>query len=149
MTISRFDPHDGTPLGEVRTSGRDEVVAAIARAREACVGWAATDPAARDTAMRDVVHAQVEDALTHGARAETGGEIPDGPGAHDPATVLTGVDDSMTVMREETFGPVARAARRSGSPPPWSCHVGTHGGTPHAPAAATPGGRTCRAPGGA
>ncbi|MFS0884855.1 aldehyde dehydrogenase family protein [Aeromicrobium sp. 179-A 4D2 NHS] len=60
-----------------------------------------------DTAMRDAVHAQVEDALTHGARAETGGEIPDGPGAHYPATVLTGVDDSMTVMREETFGPVA------------------------------------------
>jgi len=37
----------------------------------------------------------------------TGGEPGDGPGTFYPPTVLVGVDDSMTVMREETFGPVA------------------------------------------
>ena len=47
------------------------------------------------------------DALEHGAKALTGGEIPDGPGTFYPATVLVDCTDDMTVMREETFGPVA------------------------------------------
>jgi acyl-CoA reductase-like NAD-dependent aldehyde dehydrogenase len=36
-----------------------------------------------------------------------GGSIPEGPGAFYPATVLLGCTDSMQVMTEETFGPVA------------------------------------------
>ena len=42
-----------------------------------------------------------------GARALTGGEVPDGPGAYYPPTVLIGCTPQMRVMREETFGPVA------------------------------------------
>ena len=60
-----------------------------------------------DTRMRDAVHAQVRAAVAAGARVEVGGEVPDGPGAHYPATVLTGCTDDMAVMAEETFGPVA------------------------------------------
>lgn len=60
-----------------------------------------------DAAHRDHVHSHVEAALTAGARAVTGGEVPDGPGTHYPATVLTGCTDDMEVMTEETFGPVA------------------------------------------
>ncbi len=32
--------------------------------------------------------------------------MPEGPGSFYPATVLVGCDDTMAVMREETFGPV-------------------------------------------
>jgi betaine-aldehyde dehydrogenase len=60
-----------------------------------------------DTDHRDKVHDQVRRALAAGAQALTGAEVPDGPGAGYPATVLAGCDPTMTVMAEETFGPVA------------------------------------------
>ncbi|WP_164202744.1 aldehyde dehydrogenase family protein [[Micrococcus luteus] ATCC 49442] len=60
-----------------------------------------------DTRLRDTVHAQVAGALGQGARAVEGGAVPAGPGAFYPATVLLGCTDSMQVMTEETFGPVA------------------------------------------
>ena len=60
-----------------------------------------------DTRLRDLVHAQVSDAVAGGARVLAGGTVPDGPGAFYPATVLTDCTDEMEVMREETFGPVA------------------------------------------
>jgi succinate-semialdehyde dehydrogenase/glutarate-semialdehyde dehydrogenase len=56
--------------------------------------------------QRSIVEEHVQDALSRGARALTGGARPDGPGFFYPPTVLTGVDHSMRVMREETFGPV-------------------------------------------
>jgi succinate-semialdehyde dehydrogenase/glutarate-semialdehyde dehydrogenase len=60
-----------------------------------------------DRRQRDVVHAHVTDALSRGATLLTGGQLPDGPGAFYPATVLTGARPDMLVMREETFGPIA------------------------------------------
>ena len=60
-----------------------------------------------DARLRDTVHAQVSEALAQGAHAVEGGSVPDGPGAFYPATVLLGCTDSMQVMTEETFGPVA------------------------------------------
>jgi succinate-semialdehyde dehydrogenase/glutarate-semialdehyde dehydrogenase len=55
------------------------------------------------------VEEHVSEALAHGARALTGGARFEGAGArgyfHEP-TVLTNVDHTMAVMREETFGPV-------------------------------------------
>ncbi|WP_091299138.1 aldehyde dehydrogenase family protein [Amycolatopsis xylanica] len=60
-----------------------------------------------DRRHRDHVHAHVADAARNGAEILTGGEIPGGPGAHYPATVLAGCEPSMRVMNEETFGPVA------------------------------------------
>jgi succinate-semialdehyde dehydrogenase/glutarate-semialdehyde dehydrogenase len=56
--------------------------------------------------QRLVVEEQVADALARGARAVTGGRRPEGPGLFYPPTVLVGVDHSMRVMREETFGPL-------------------------------------------
>ena len=56
--------------------------------------------------QRRIVEEHVGDALARGARALTGGARPEGPGYFYPPTVLTGVDHSMRVMREETFGPV-------------------------------------------
>jgi succinate-semialdehyde dehydrogenase/glutarate-semialdehyde dehydrogenase len=56
--------------------------------------------------QRRIVDEHVEEAKAKGARALTGGSRPPGPGYFYPPTVLTGVDHSMRVMREETFGPV-------------------------------------------
>lgn len=77
------------------------------------------DPSLPDTDLgplataeqRDIVTAQVEDALGRGARALTGGERPDGVGYFYPPTVLVDVTDEMEVMREETFGPVMPIVR--------------------------------------
>jgi succinate-semialdehyde dehydrogenase / glutarate-semialdehyde dehydrogenase len=60
-----------------------------------------------DLRHREHVHGHVAGALDAGAQALTGGAVPDGPGAYYPATVLTGVEPGMDVLREETFGPVA------------------------------------------
>jgi len=60
-----------------------------------------------DERMRLAVHAQVAQALEAGARALVGGAVPDGPGAHYPATVLVDCDPGMDILQEETFGPVA------------------------------------------
>lgn len=57
--------------------------------------------------QRQIIHRHVEDALTRGATVRTGGEVPDQTGYFYPATVLTDVDESMLVMTEETFGPIA------------------------------------------
>jgi acyl-CoA reductase-like NAD-dependent aldehyde dehydrogenase len=60
-----------------------------------------------DEQMRLAVHEQVADAISLGATALAGGDIPEGPGSFYPATVLTGCRPSMPVMTSETFGPVA------------------------------------------
>lgn len=57
-------------------------------------------------AQADVVRAHLEDALARGARCEYGGRIIERGGLWCEPTLLTGVDHSMRVMREETFGPV-------------------------------------------
>lgn len=60
-----------------------------------------------DPRHRDQVHEHVVDAIQRGATVRTGGSVPDGPGAHYPATVLSGVEPGMRVLAEETFGPIA------------------------------------------
>ncbi|WP_291041253.1 aldehyde dehydrogenase family protein [Herbiconiux sp.] len=60
-----------------------------------------------DTALRRDVHAQVLEALESGAVALTGAALSEGAGSFYPATVLSGCRPTMTIMREETFGPVA------------------------------------------
>jgi acyl-CoA reductase-like NAD-dependent aldehyde dehydrogenase len=51
------------------------------------------------------VLAYIEKGLAEGARLETGGGLP-GPGYYVEPTVFSGVDASMTIAREEIFGPV-------------------------------------------
>ena len=54
-----------------------------------------------------IVDDHVQDALRRGARIPTGGRrAPDLSGTFYEPTVLTDVDHSMEIMREETFGPV-------------------------------------------
>jgi acyl-CoA reductase-like NAD-dependent aldehyde dehydrogenase len=60
-----------------------------------------------DRRQRDIVVRHVADAVSRGATVRAGGVVPEGKGFFYPATVLTGVDESMLVMTEETFGPIA------------------------------------------
>ncbi|WP_067186157.1 aldehyde dehydrogenase family protein [Microtetraspora niveoalba] len=59
------------------------------------------------SAQIDIIREHLEEAVTLGARVRTGGriEVIDG-GSYLRPTVLTDVDHSMRVMREETFGPI-------------------------------------------
>ncbi len=55
----------------------------------------------------ETVEAHVEDARSRGANILTGGRRnPDLPGRFYEPTVVTGVDHSMKIMTDETFGPV-------------------------------------------
>ncbi len=55
----------------------------------------------------DIVQAQVDDAVSAGARVELGGRSRrDLAGTFFEPTVLTRCDNSMKIMRDETFGPV-------------------------------------------
>lgn len=54
-----------------------------------------------------IVEAQVNDAAQHGATVLAGGKRSSGlKGSFYEPTVITEVDHTMTIMREETFGPV-------------------------------------------
>ncbi len=82
------------------------------------------DPLARDTQvgpqarhdLRDPLHRQVEESKKRGARVLLGGEIPEGPGAFYPPTLLAAVDKGMPAFDEETFGPVAAVIRAKDGP---------------------------------
>lgn len=56
--------------------------------------------------LRDKVHAQVQRAITDGAKCVLGGEIPNQPGFYYPATVLVDVAATSPAFHEEIFGPV-------------------------------------------
>jgi acyl-CoA reductase-like NAD-dependent aldehyde dehydrogenase len=90
----------------------EEFTAALGAAAVAQVMGLPSDPSTVlgpmvDDVQRQIVHRQVTDALSKGAKAITGGALPEREGFFYPATVLVDVDDTMDVMREETFGPVA------------------------------------------
>ena len=62
-------------------------------------------------AGRKDLHEQVEKSVAKGAKVACGGEIPDGPGAFYPATVLTDVEPGQPAYDDELFGPVASVIR--------------------------------------
>ena len=64
--------------------------------------------------LRDALHAQVEKSVAAGARLLLGGEVPAGPGAFYPPTVLAGVLPGMPAYEEELFGPVAAVLPAAG-----------------------------------
>ncbi|GIM87737.1 succinate-semialdehyde dehydrogenase [Salinispora arenicola] len=94
-----------------RDVAEDFVDALVDRAQALRSGPGA-DPATElgplvDRRHRDHVHGQVTAAVAQGARIRTGGALPDGPGAHYPATVVSDCRHDMPLVREETFAPVA------------------------------------------
>jgi acyl-CoA reductase-like NAD-dependent aldehyde dehydrogenase len=77
-------------------------------------GFARGDPSSDKTYIGPLTRApqletlegQVKDAVKKGAKALVGGKRVTGKGNWFEPTVLVGVDHTMDVMREETFGPV-------------------------------------------
>lgn len=65
--------------------------------------------------QRAKAHAQVEDAVRKGGKLLKGGQLPDGPGAFYPATVISDVPADSTLNTEETFGPVVALYTFDGS----------------------------------
>jgi len=63
-----------------------------------------------DEAQRATVEEHVRNAVDGGAQVLTGGEALDGPGFFYPPTVLSGVEEWMDILHDETFGPVAPVA---------------------------------------
>jgi succinate-semialdehyde dehydrogenase/glutarate-semialdehyde dehydrogenase len=103
----------------VHESVADAVVEELARRAEAMVVGEPADDATElgplvDERQLGVVAAHVEDALAAGARLVTGGRRLERPGCYYPPTVVDHCADDMTLLSEETFGPVA-AVRRVGS----------------------------------
>jgi acyl-CoA reductase-like NAD-dependent aldehyde dehydrogenase len=73
------------------------------------VGTAADSDVGAMTSERQlqIVEDHVTDALAHGAKVVSGGKrVANTRGFFYPPTVLTNVDHSMKIMRDETFGPV-------------------------------------------
>ncbi|MDE2304082.1 MAG: aldehyde dehydrogenase [Gammaproteobacteria bacterium] len=60
------------------------------------------------------VMSYIERGRKEGARLEFGGATPDSPGSFIEPTLFSGVDNRMTIAREEIFGPVAAAIEVDG-----------------------------------
>jgi succinate-semialdehyde dehydrogenase / glutarate-semialdehyde dehydrogenase len=61
--------------------------------------------------LRDELHGQVVQAISEGARPVLGCQVPPGPGAFYPPSVLADVKPGTLAAREELFGPVASVLR--------------------------------------
>ncbi|HWZ93292.1 MAG TPA: aldehyde dehydrogenase family protein [Polyangiaceae bacterium] len=61
---------------------------------------------ARRQPALELLQAHTDDALSRGAKLELGGKRAARPGWFFEATVFSGADHSMRVMREESFGPI-------------------------------------------
>ena len=91
----------------------------VARLHAAIAAMRIGDPRSGDTDLgpmasrkgRARLHAQVRDSVAAGARLLLGGEVPDGPGAFYPPTLLDHVTPGMPAFDDEVFGPVACVVR--------------------------------------
>jgi aldehyde dehydrogenase (NAD+)/betaine-aldehyde dehydrogenase len=95
----------------VERSIYDEFVAQFAEKAKALKVGDPLDPETQvgsliSDAHRDRVHGLVQAGVEQGAQVVSGGEVPDGPGAFYPPTLLAQVDNRMSVAQEEIFGPV-------------------------------------------
>ena len=86
----------------------------IERGRTAYVAGDPLDPATNlgplvTAAHRSRVLGYIERGKQEGARLEFGGSAPDLPGSFVNPTLFSGVNNQMTIAREEIFGPVASA----------------------------------------
>lgn len=91
----------------------------VSRVQEVLKGYVLGDPFSKETHLgpviskrsKDAIEAQIKDALDKGAKVKT----PENASFKDPSpktgnwvapTLLTNVNHDMTIMRDETFGPV-------------------------------------------
>lgn len=89
----------------------DEVVDALAAVASSVRVGPGSDPDSQLGPLNNApqqrrVAELVEDAVSRGGQAVTGGDVVEGPGFFYQPTILRGVDDGMAVVDEEQFGPV-------------------------------------------
>ena len=85
----------------------DKVVARVKAVRQGASENEVDIGCMTSEAQLKTVATQVDQAVSRGARALTGGRRnPDLPGFYYEPTVLVDVDHSMSIMTEETFGPI-------------------------------------------
>ncbi|WP_427925099.1 aldehyde dehydrogenase family protein [Streptomyces sp. cg40] len=94
----------------VHTDVVEPLTAALARVAEATVLGDPFDPATTmgpisNAAQFERVRSLVDDALTAGGTAVTGGEPGPGPGLFYPPTLVTGVGPDTALVAQEQFGP--------------------------------------------
>jgi len=65
--------------------------------------------------QRDQVKEQVEDAIAKGAKLLHQSTVPESKGSFYPVTVLSDVNEEMSVFTKETFGPVVSITKFDGS----------------------------------
>ena len=104
LHLGRARVRGGAGLRRVRLEGRSTRRSRCARASPA--GYGTVDVGAVTFPPQvDIIERHVADAVDKGASVRTGGKLADGPGRFFEPTVLTGVDHTMEIMTEETFGP--------------------------------------------
>ncbi|WP_245940512.1 MULTISPECIES: aldehyde dehydrogenase family protein [Brevibacterium] len=86
-----------------RDVARDFTAALVAEAD----AWNGSPQPLVDRRHRQQVHRLLTQSREMGASVHTGGAVPDGPGAHYPATVVGRCRPEMPIMSDEVFGPVA------------------------------------------
>jgi acyl-CoA reductase-like NAD-dependent aldehyde dehydrogenase len=84
------------------------VVDKVKRLRQGAPGEAGQVDLGTVTSLEqvEVIEEQLRDAVEKGARIETGGSLRADAGRFFEPTMLTNVDHSMKIMRDETFGPI-------------------------------------------
>ncbi|WP_262852846.1 aminobutyraldehyde dehydrogenase [Mumia quercus] len=95
----------------VERSAYDAVVEAVAERMAAIRVGDPRDPSTDIGPLvsrehRDRVHGFVERAVAAGAKVVCGGEVPEGPGAYYPPTLVTGAAQDSELVQDEVFGPV-------------------------------------------
>jgi acyl-CoA reductase-like NAD-dependent aldehyde dehydrogenase len=99
--------------GEAYQPFVDKVVEKVGALRQGAPGGPADVDIGAVTSpeQMEILEDHVKDAVDKGAKVEVGGNRGDGPGTFFQPTVLTGVDHSMKVMSDETFGPTLPVMR--------------------------------------
>jgi len=100
----------------VQAGIHDEFVERLVTATDALRVGAGFEPGVEqgpliDSSAVEKVEAHISDAVSAGAHVATGGKLHRMGGTFFEPTVLTGVDQSMRIASEETFGPVAPVFR--------------------------------------
>jgi aldehyde dehydrogenase (NAD+)/betaine-aldehyde dehydrogenase len=106
LVLETIDPATGEVIGEVPDASAADVDAAVARAQEAFDPAGAWRSLAPD---REGVERYIRLGVDEGAELLCGGARPGGAlerGAFLTPAVFAGVEDGMTIARDEIFGPV-------------------------------------------
>jgi succinate-semialdehyde dehydrogenase/glutarate-semialdehyde dehydrogenase len=106
MTLRSINPTNAEPIRDYPEASPEEMRMRAHRMGDPLEATTDIGPQARRD-LRDELHRRVQASLDRGARLRLGGEVPDGPGAFYPPSVLVDVGPGIPAYEEKLFGPVA------------------------------------------